>query len=323
MQSTISSPATPIHSIQSADPDAFADAVARFSGPCTVRPWHRRRFGADLKSLNFGPLKLARIRMREVDYSSSTSRNFVSTVVPLTSGFEVTDTGKTQYIGHNEAHVLYRDGPVRYASVDGTVLVINIGVDALNDARSRLTGARTTDHELARTELSLMAPRNAEFLRAAARLWSAAHQADSEAVPIAIGASRTEVIENFVLATSLRDAKIADTDVLPATRAGLSRAEDWISANATRPITRTELCDVSGLNVRTLTRAFERFHGLGPIAFARARRLEATQRALLAAEADAVSVTDIAFDHGFTHLGRFANEYRHAFGELPSATLHA
>lgn len=33
------------------------------------------------------------------------------------------------------------------------------------------------------------------------------------------------------------------------------------------------------------------------------------------------SVTDIAIEHGFPHLGEFATAYKKAFGESPSETL--
>jgi AraC-like DNA-binding protein len=33
------------------------------------------------------------------------------------------------------------------------------------------------------------------------------------------------------------------------------------------------------------------------------------------------TVTEVALDCGFTHLGRFSSEYRRRFGELPSQTL--
>jgi AraC-like DNA-binding protein len=33
------------------------------------------------------------------------------------------------------------------------------------------------------------------------------------------------------------------------------------------------------------------------------------------------SITDIAFELGFTHLSRMASAYRAKFGETPSATL--
>jgi transcriptional regulator GlxA family with amidase domain len=49
-------------------------------------------------------------------------------------------------------------------------------------------------------------------------------------------------------------------------------------------------------------------------------RLQAARARLLAAtEAD--SVTAIALDCGFAHLGRFAVAYRRAYGERPSETL--
>jgi transcriptional regulator GlxA family with amidase domain len=40
----------------------------------------------------------------------------------------------------------------------------------------------------------------------------------------------------------------------------------------------------------------------------------------MAAPADA-RIIDIAFDLGFTHLGRMAGAYRQKFGEAPPATL--
>ena len=43
--------------------------------------------------------------------------------------------------------------------------------------------------------------------------------------------------------------------------------------------------------------------------------------ARLAQASAGVSITDLAFDLGFTHLGRMAGAYREKFGETPSATL--
>nr|WP_289711683.1 helix-turn-helix domain-containing protein [Escherichia coli] len=33
------------------------------------------------------------------------------------------------------------------------------------------------------------------------------------------------------------------------------------------------------------------------------------------------NLTELALDFGFAHLGRFAEQYRRQFGELPSETL--
>jgi len=43
----------------------------------------------------------------------------------------------------------------------------------------------------------------------------------------------------------------------------------------------------------------------------------------LSAASSDQSITDIAFELGFTHLSRMASAYRAKFGETPSATLRA
>jgi AraC family transcriptional regulator, ethanolamine operon transcriptional activator len=49
-------------------------------------------------------------------------------------------------------------------------------------------------------------------------------------------------------------------------------------------------------------------------------RLTAARRALQDPSAT-TSVTDVALQRGFFHLGRFAHDYRELFGESPSETL--
>jgi AraC-like DNA-binding protein len=50
----------------------------------------------------------------------------------------------------------------------------------------------------------------------------------------------------------------------------------------------------------------------------RQRKLEKVHAVLQLATAR--SVTEVALDHGFLHLGRFSEAYRKRFGELPSQT---
>ena len=51
------------------------------------------------------------------------------------------------------------------------------------------------------------------------------------------------------------------------------------------------------------------------------RRMQTARRALQNADPQVSRVTDIATEHGFWELGRFSVNYRHMFGEMPSATL--
>jgi transcriptional regulator GlxA family with amidase domain len=51
------------------------------------------------------------------------------------------------------------------------------------------------------------------------------------------------------------------------------------------------------------------------------RRLNAARSELLSADPQTTSVTQIAHNHQFIELGRFAVAYRAVFGEMPSSTL--
>jgi AraC-like DNA-binding protein len=106
-----------------------------------------------------------------------------------------------------------------------------------------------------------------------------------------------------------------------ANRDALRRAEEFLAAHMRTAVSLPEVAAVAGVSLRTLTRAFHKKHGIGPIGFLRQRRLHAARRDFLSAPPGSESVTHVALRYGFAHLGRFASEYRKAFGEYPSETL--
>ncbi|MBV5272713.1 MAG: AraC family transcriptional regulator [Lamprocystis purpurea] len=81
------------------------------------------------------------------------------------------------------------------------------------------------------------------------------------------------------------------------------------------------LCAAAGVSARALEYAFRENLGVSPGAFIRQLRLHALRRALLASAAGESTVTELAYDLGFTQLGRLAAHYRCVFGEPPSTTL--
>jgi AraC-like DNA-binding protein len=101
------------------------------------------------------------------------------------------------------------------------------------------------------------------------------------------------------------------------------RAQGWIHAHIDEEIRITQLCEALGTSRRRLEYAFRRTLDVSPQAFITALRLNKVREALKARGAKDLSVTQIAFDHGITHLGRFAASYRRLFGELPSQTQNS
>lgn len=75
-----------------------------------------------------------------------------------------------------------------------------------------------------------------------------------------------------------------------------------------------------GLSSRTLHRVLRRELGLSPMTLLKRVRLDQAKADLEAAD-PRTTVTGVAYDCGFAHLGRFAVEYARRFGESPSQTL--
>jgi AraC-like DNA-binding protein len=102
----------------------------------------------------------------------------------------------------------------------------------------------------------------------------------------------------------------------------LRRARELLHAHADEPLDLEQLAAAAGTGIRALQLGFQRHFGTSISEMLRDIRLAHLNARLAAASPDD-SITDIAFELGFTHLSRMASAYRAKFGETPSATLRA
>ncbi len=94
-----------------------------------------------------------------------------------------------------------------------------------------------------------------------------------------------------------------------------------IHAHPERPYTSATLAALAECSVRTLQERFQHHLGTTPMAYLREVRLARAHDELREAERDAVTVAEVAYRWGFTHLGRFGTAYRRKYGRPPSETL--
>jgi len=113
------------------------------------------------------------------------------------------------------------------------------------------------------------------------------------------------------------DLHARGTSVAPA---HVRRAEKYIQANIHETIAIEDIVEASGVPRRTLYDGFKRFRGISPMRYLRDMRMEGAHQNLLDADGQE-SVTDIAMQWGFSHLGRFSIEYKKRYGCSPSQTV--
>ena len=99
------------------------------------------------------------------------------------------------------------------------------------------------------------------------------------------------------------------------------RVEEYIAAHADEALTIGDLAAHAGISTSTLFAGFREFRDTSPMSHLRQVRLQRVREALQSASSGDATVTEVALRWGFTHLGRFASDYKRWFGESPSATL--
>lgn len=127
--------------------------------------------------------------------------------------------------------------------------------------------------------------------------------------------------------------QIVATKMLALMRTNLTRPEpkssiatfeliaDYIEQNLKEDICSDELARQAHMSLRSLYGLFERSVGLTPNRYIRQKKLQRVHACLSDATCRYRNVTELAMDYGFLHLGRFSENYRKQFGELPTDTL--
>ncbi|HQU63367.1 MAG TPA: AraC family transcriptional regulator [Nitrosomonas sp.] len=108
------------------------------------------------------------------------------------------------------------------------------------------------------------------------------------------------------------DAKLPAPDCL-------QRVKEYIHEHLTELIMLEDLGRVAQTSIRSLQILFKKHIGTTPMAYLRDCRLELAHKRIQAR--DGATITDIALDCGFSHLGKFASYYQLRYGELPSQTF--
>ncbi|MCP3467505.1 helix-turn-helix transcriptional regulator [Bradyrhizobium sp. CCGUVB23] len=132
-------------------------------------------------------------------------------------------------------------------------------------------------------------------------------------------------LERELLHATINCLAANETGDNPKTRlhhgAVIARFEEAISKRFDQKLSMSALCAEIGVPERTLRMCCTEFFGVSPTRYLLLRRLNKARAALRRADPSTTSVSEVARNHQFLELGRFAVTYRITFGESPSVTL--
>jgi AraC-like DNA-binding protein len=129
------------------------------------------------------------------------------------------------------------------------------------------------------------------------------------------------LVRGFLLAAdhSSRDALLGDEQQI-APRA-VRAAVGIIEEEAHLPLTLSAIAARSHVSVRSLQQGFQRHLSTSPMAYLREVRLRRAHETLLRSDPSTVTVAAVAYQWGFTNLGRFAAAHAARYRETPTETL--
>jgi AraC-like DNA-binding protein len=306
-----------IVAIDVTEPDQLSEAVGQVLATPRIEKLHRGSFSARIEACNLEELGMMIISVQNLKAHVGAATGYTSVNVPLAGKIETQQGSFQAGIVPDSADITLSDSPLNLTTPATKTLVVRLDDALLQNAAVRLTGGRhSTDLDFDGV-LDLRSQHGRAFAHCANLLWSDAHSGALNETS-KIKAVELELACDFLLASEVAGESLfgdhpADVNLRPL--------EDWILSRLEEPISRADLCEVSGLHVRTLTRAFQLAHGMGPMQFIRQQRLDAIRQVLLCSGREETTVTRVAEDFGMRHLGRFSHDYRQRFGERPIDTL--
>ena len=301
------------------DPTEFEDFLEPIGGDVLIRPATGSLFNAEISLKKLDAVGLFSVSANSFKVLKEPQGDFYGLSVPLSAPFTVSERGRNQEYEASSAHLL-KPGHAfdLMAKRKCHFLVCNFFTNPFHDYSKRLQQSDTQEHSSSNPDVSFFTRTGCGLLRSVARTWSDLNNKTAVS-KITLKEREDDLLASFVM---YLNEDVNDRDSFKGDAPyHLRRAEEFICENLDNPITRDQLAEVSSCSIRTLSRSFEKKFGIGPMAFIKQRRLDAAYLDLLSAKSDATTVTQVAINYGFAHIGKFAIEYGKAFGESPSTSL--
>lgn len=223
---------------------------------------------------------------------------------------------------HNDNMTLHSRGEHLHQRSQGKCqwALISLSSDQLASCSQALTGTPIVSPDVSR----IISPSRTESSRFRELFRQACHLAETRGELIKHG-EIARALEQEILHAIVHCLTADHAEERSKTRrhhaAVVTRFEEVLSKRLDQKLTMSELCAEVGVPERTLRMCCTEFIGVSPMRYILLHRLNKARSALRRADPSRSSVAEVARNHQFLELGRFAATYRATFGEPPSITL--
>jgi AraC-like DNA-binding protein len=198
--------------------------------------------------------------------------------------------------------------------------LISLAPEQLGCSSKALTGQAIAPPPASR----ILRPSRAEAARFQGLFRQACHLAETKMELIKCP-EVARALEQEMLHAVIHCLAASDADDHPRARqhhaAVMARFEETLSKRIDQKLSMPKLCAEVGVAERTLRMCCAKFLRVSPTRYLLLQRLNRARAALRRADPAKASVAEVARNHRFLELGRFAVTYRTTFGESPSVTL--
>jgi AraC-like DNA-binding protein len=314
MAASVRSPLSRYPVIDTRNLAAARDATSRFWPKHTSEVLGPDDYALEMHRVLLGDVALT--------YVACTSRLRVVSVAPATEyalymplegeisvvadGADMTASAERPLVRGPARTFVFEPSPIR-------CFVVDVPAEAL-------AAAAGADVPLAR-HASLSAPTATALARLVMQLAKAANR--SRSLVALQGFSRRDRLARLPDAVASLERRIVELVAHGATfqpsvggACDVESLKRWLAGQAHRRVRVAELASAAGVSQRTVERAFLR-SGCTPLDYLRRVRLTRA-RTMLAGPLSDLAIADVAAAVGYAHLGRFSDDYRRHFGELPS-----
>ncbi|HJT91868.1 MAG TPA: helix-turn-helix transcriptional regulator [Mycobacterium sp.] len=293
--------------------------ASRLVTPHILRAKSGEQFGWAFHAVGMGDTMLAYHEFRSVvEVVASEPMDAFYGMVLLRGTMEVsTEHGTTKLVDRGSACVVSPTSKFVAQFSPGTrQMLVKIPVSVIEQAFGRLTG----EGGGSRIVFNLSTPGDSTWPSALKLAVQTVDGIDSGLpLPPQMGGELERVFISSLLLAQPHSASDLLRRPAPGRAArAASTVARLVAAAPEQDVDFSDLARSQGVSLRTLQDGFRTRYGKSPSAFLRDARLDAAHR-LLSGDPQ-LTVTDAALSSGFTHLGRFARDYRLRYGFSPSVT---